>query len=499
MALNREASFASMPAQDSNEYSRSRKRVFLLVALPLLLAGLTYTLLQPAVYESSATVLMSAPTAIDQQMLDADVQGVAIQRRTLTGPEITRAVAGRMNEDYDVTLENIELRRMLRVEAVPETNLLELRAEGSDKDILPSLVESWIDVYAGIRAADIKSRRDRTLTELESELEGLALRLEEARSALEDYRTEHEIISMDRQENAVLARLDGLNKALNTAVEDEVRAASELQTLRATLQSGEQVVPSSERGEVTAMAQELAALRARLAELRARYTDDYILKDPRVRELPEQIAELETALSAAYSAGARVELANAEREYVAARQAVRDLETRLEEHKQEVAEFNTVYATHEALVEDLARLEDLNRETQARLVQIQVRQMDRYPQIDVVTWPDPEAARTGPPYLLLLGSTFGGSLLAAIFAVWLYSYLNPVRKEPAYVTLSGVHLYPGDGAQALEQGAAAARLQSDMGAARLANAAPESDGGDSSGEEHIDQESEPDTPPRNSP
>ncbi|MEO1078766.1 MAG: hypothetical protein AAFY29_04355 [Pseudomonadota bacterium] len=499
MALNREASFASVPAQDSHENSRNRKRVFLLVALLLLFSGLVYTLFQPAVFESSATVLMSAPTAIDEQMLNADVQGVAIQRRQLTGPEILRSLGDHMVDNYGIVLRNSELRDMLRVEAVPETNLLVLTAESPKQDILPSLVESWIDVFAGIRASEIELRHDRTLSELESEIDGLALQLEGARRALADYRAEHEIISVDRQENAVLARFDGLNEALNNALEEEVLAGSRLQTLQAAIEAGEPVVPSTERGVVTAMENQLTTLRTQLSGLRERYTDDYIFKDPRLRGIPQQIADLESALSEAYGAGAQAELANAAREYEAARKAARDLENSLEEQKQEVAAFSTVFAKHEALVDDLAQLEEVNREKQARLAQIQIRPMDGYPQLDVVTWPDPEAARIGPPYALLLGGTVGGSLLAALFAVWLYSYLNPVRKEPAYVTLSGVHLYPGDEVQALEQGAAAVRLQSEAGAARLEDASLEPREIESSGNESADQESEPDTPPRNSP
>ena len=483
-------------ADDDAGHGRRRRRVFLLASLPVLALGLVYTVAQRPLYDSTATVLMSAPTAIDQQMLDADVQGVAIQRRTLTGSEITTAVSQELAEAYGLVLAPLDVRKLLHVEPIPETNLLELSARGRDRALLPPLVETWIEVYGGIRARDIEERKQRTLTEVDDELEGLAARLETARAALENYRAENEIISMERQENEVLARLDGLNKALNNAIEEEVKAKAYLDTLRRSLDSGQQVVPETERSEVAAMAEELAELRTRLAELRARYTEDYIRKDPRLREIPEQIVELEGKLGAAYSEGSRAELANAERAYRTARESVMDLERRLDEHKQGVAAFNTIYATHEALVEDLARLEELNRETQARRVQIEVRQLEKYPQISVIDWPDSEAVRVGPPYLLLLGGTLLASLAAGIFAVWLHGFLNPRREQPAFVTLSGVHMYPQDPAMALEQGAAAARLAA-ADARRLARPAePEDDGGDSGAA--ADQGSGDSSDPRNS-
>ncbi len=102
----------------------------------------------------------------------------------------------------------------------------------------------------------------------------------------------------------------------------------------------------------------------------------------------------------------------------------------------------TIYATHQALAEDLASLEQLNRDTQARLVQVEVRQVEKYPQVSVIERPGRESKRIGPDYLLLLGGTLGAALGLGIFSVWLYGFLSPKRDQPAYVTLSGVHLYP---------------------------------------------------------
>jgi uncharacterized protein involved in exopolysaccharide biosynthesis len=493
MALRGEPLRPTLDSQDDDAaFGDKRRRVFTLSALLVLLIGGIYTLAQPAVYQSSATVLMSAPTAIDQQMLDADVQGVAIQRRTLTGSEITRDLADKLNADYALNIQPLDLRAILDVVPVPETNLLELTARGDEAEILPPLVESWIEVYTSVRARDIETRKSQTLTEVQDELDGLSLKLESARSALEDFRAEHEIISMERQENAVLAELDGLNQSLNNAVEEEVRSKSYLDTLRASLAAGEQVVPQNERSDVSAMSQQLAELRTRLGELRARYTDEYIRKDPRLREIPEQVEKLETALAQAYATGTTAELNNAERAYAAARESVANLRSRLDEHKQAVAAFNTIYAKHQALVEDLARLEELNRETQARQVQIEVRQLEKYPQVSVIDWPAPQAVRVGPPYLLLLGGTLLGAVVVGIFGAWLYGYLHPRSAQPAYITLSGVHMYPQD-SQGLEHLAQGTARLTDTPSARLEHTQPPGES-PTDGEEPEDAPGDPNDP-----
>jgi succinoglycan biosynthesis transport protein ExoP len=183
---------------------------------------------------------------------------------------------------------------------------------------------------------------------------------------------------------------------------------------------------------------------------------------------------------------------NAERAHAAAENGVAEIRARLEAHKQAVADFNTIYATHQALVEDLARLEELNRETQARQVQIEVRRVEKYPQVSVIDWPGPDAQRIGPDYLLLLGGTLVGALFAGIFGVWLYTYLHPRSAQPAYVTLSGVHMYPQDGEAALENLSQTTQRLEKESALKLAVDDPDiDDAGHSAGtEDNADESSE---------
>ena len=205
-------------------------------------------------------------------------------------------------------------------------------------------------------------------------------------------------------------------------------------------------------------------------------TPEYIKKEPQLRAVPVRIEELKTALAKALSQGKEAELASASQSHAAARQTQADLQRQLDEHKQRVSEFNTIYATHQALAEDLAGLEQLNRDTQARQVQVEVRQVEKYPQVSVIDPPGRESERIGPDYLLLLGSTLGAALGLGVFSVWLMGFLSPKSAQPAYVTLTGVHMYPQDGGQLGYSAQPDPRLAQDS-AARL-----EGRGGDDGGE-----------------
>ena len=224
-----------------------RARLFGLVSGVTLAIGLIWTLLQPVVYRSSATVLMSAPSAIDAEVTEADIQSVAIQRKILLGEEITRRLGEELDADQVSGLDLNELGQLLRVDPLPDTNLVEMSAKGEEKELLPGLVNSWIDVYLAVRAEEIEQRKQHTMQVVQEELDNLVVKLEQARGALDQYRSRYEIISAERQENEVLARLDGLNKALNNAIEEEVKTRAYLDTLVIAIEKGAQVVPQSER------------------------------------------------------------------------------------------------------------------------------------------------------------------------------------------------------------------------------------------------------------
>lgn len=437
----------SEPYPDAFEepwHRSGRARLFALVFGLTLILGLAWTLFQPVVYRSSATVLMSAPRDIDAAISEADRQNVAIQRTVLLGNEITRRLLLELESQYSVELDPVYLRSVLLVDALPDTNLVEMAAQGEADELLPIVVETWINVYLEVRAEDIAQSKSTTLRIVQDELEGLALKLEDARDALEQYREDHQILSVERQENEVMNRLKGLNQALNTAVEEEVKARANLETLRQALRRGEKVVPKNDSRSVAALEAELQALRARMLELTRRYTMDYINKQAQYRAIPERIRELERELNTAYSQGGQVELSAAEQSWAAARQTVRDLQQKLDDHKAGVVRFNRIYATHQALSDDLARLEELYREAQARLVQVEVRQVEKYPQVSIIEPPGPQAMRIGPNYLLLIGGTLLAALALGVLSVWLYGFLGHRRQHPAYVTLSGVHYYPQD-------------------------------------------------------
>ncbi len=424
------------------EWRTPRLRVFAVVLVLCLVIGFAVMLLLNPLYRSSATLLISAPVAIDQQSGDADVQQVAIQREILLGERLLAMTSERMAQaSGGAALSVSTVRSLLQAQPLEGTNLMSLAAEGSEPAMLPVLVSSWVEEYLTLRAEDVTRNVGETKSNLDRELAQISAQVRAARERLADYRETHNIVSAEREENEALSRLRGLNASLNAAMEAEVKARTQLQEAQAAQSQGKSLIAPSQQEYVNDLRNRLNAQQAKLAVLRQRYTRDYIDLKPELRQVPEEVAALQRELQTIEAAGDGRALAEVQQEYERAQRMVQNLRAEFAARKEEAREVTAVFAEHQALATDLARLEQLSRDTQARRAQLEARQFDRQAQVTVIAGAS-SATRVWPDYGWLSLYIAVGSLAAAVFCVWLMSWLQG-RREQGGITLSGVHIHPG--------------------------------------------------------
>ncbi|MDD5578905.1 MAG: integrase [Methylobacter sp.] len=422
--------------------------IFTIVFLISAAIGLTYIYSRPAIYRSSATLLTSAMTAIDRESSVADIQHVAIQKQILLGHELIVETLSRLkalitNESDPVQqLTVADIRKLLNVEPVAETNLVEILAEGTDPEFLPRLINTWTEVYLDARAAEVKKLTDNTSRIIEDELKGLTEEINSARAELETFRKNNDISSTGRNENEALARLKGLNDSLNTASEEEVKAKAQLDAIKSAISRNQAVVPDYEQGSLQDLEKRLQELREQLAEFDKKFTRDYLNKQPALKFVPEQIKKLEAEINKKHVYGKSIVLTDAENKYAAAKQTVIAIRAQLDAHKKLAAEFTSKFAEHETLKTDLEGLEKLYRDTQERLVQIETSHKEKYPQVTVINQAYVSRDPVRPNYSRDAAIAIAGSLLLGLFSVWIFEYLTRKPEElQSPVTLSGIHMY----------------------------------------------------------
>ncbi len=439
-----------------------RWKVFLGVLLTGSLIGIAIVYGRDPLYRASVSVLTVKPKAVDARSEAADTEHVAIQGRLLLGEDILGRLGSTLSAENDTDVADVEtLRGMLSAVSVPDTNLLELRSEGSDPELLQKMVNRWAETYEIFRAEEIEAATGRTTAELMEQQSQLQIKIDAARAELLEFRATNDIVSLERSENRNLSRLKGLNDSLNKARERLIDAQAKYAAIQDAVAKGETVVPREFKAELARKQLEVERLRDRIMDLNSKYTQRYLDRDPDLKALPDELRELERDLERAIQLGQRTMIDEAQQELDAARVAVATLETELSEHQSRVQVFTDRFKEFKSMEEGLARLETLRSDIGERLAKIQVQNLKEYPPIQVVDWASVPARPIYPDYERDLFIALGAALTLALFATWLLEYLIERSNAPATSPMA-MRIYLNEARRSLETDASPGALDHRM-------------------------------------
>ncbi len=438
-------------------YRSHRFKTFSIIFLLATLISQAYNFSRPAVFRSSATLLTVAKTAADQYIgkknsLNPNMQGtgvehVAIQKQLLLGSEILAEAARKLQQTENITLSVPDIRQMLNVKPVAETNLVKMFAEGPTPEILPLLINTWIDVYLNFRSKDTEQSTGTTHKIIQDELQSLSEKVESKRTELDQFRLSHHISSTEREENQALARLKGLNESLNLASEEEVKTKARLDAINNAIIQGQAVVPQEDQRTISALETRAQELREQISEMERRFTKDYIKLRPSLKFIPLELEKLETRINSLRNRGKDIVQAEAQQAYSAARQSVASINKQLSMHQAQASQFSSRFAEHDALKTDLEGLELIHRETQERLFKLEAKQDTKYPQVDVIDRAYLPRDPISPNYMRDALIALGGSFLLGLFSIWIAEFLTRTGNQPGPITVPGVHIHnqiPGE-------------------------------------------------------
>ncbi|MCG6967257.1 MAG: hypothetical protein LJE59_12170 [Chromatiaceae bacterium] len=427
-----------------------RWKVFFSVLLIGTAIGLAIVYGRSPVYRAAASVLTVKPKAVDTRSAQADVEHVAIQGRLLLGEELLGRLSQRLVEEGDGDMAGLDrLRGSLAVVAVPDTNLLELRADGADPEQLQRVVNRWAESYEGFRAEEIEAATGRTTAEIEDQQVQLEGKIEKARADMLAFREANDIVSLERGENRSLSKLKGLNDSLNKARERLVEAEARTMAVDQAIALGETVIPSEQKSDIAKMQLQLQRYRIRWADLQQKYTQQYIDRDLKLKRIPDEIREMEQELAQALSLAKITVRDEAQQALEAAKLSVATLEQKLADHQQQVQQFTERFKEYKALEGDLDRLERLKADNEERLAKIQVGNLKKYPPIQIVEWARLPTRPIYPDYERDLMIALGAALALALFVTWLVEYLSERSRPTQTQPYLGVRIYTGEQPQAL--------------------------------------------------
>lgn len=295
----------------------------------VLVVGLTglYLVFTPANYAGTAKIVLKPPPLTPMAMLSefAYSEGIDIVSKRLfsnTQFEVikSRRLAARVMDrldlwsDYGLGEETTPLfggkprtiTREMAAEALAGkvsviqptliSNHIEVNFSTKDPDLAAEIVNVLLEEYVQILYEDRSVRIQENLEWLEEQFQRLDRDVVEADQALQDYKKERDLISVDDRENILLQKLHALNTSLvqariaRLAAETAYLDARRLEHDPTHLENAPAVISSNP--QITALNGQLGVLKTEQARSRERYLD----KHPRTIELRSTIEDLEARI-----------------------------------------------------------------------------------------------------------------------------------------------------------------------------------------------------------
>jgi uncharacterized protein involved in exopolysaccharide biosynthesis len=426
----------------------SRGRLFGAVFASALVAGLAFTFSRPPEYRSEATIAIyrtspaatypigsagegAGPTTADVREAEAEPAAVLMEaRRLLAWPMLLslhdnlREILGQSSPPTAT-----DLQQMLRAETRPETNVIELSATGLGRDVLPTILQTWIDLYEAEKDARKASEGASNREELAQQVADIEQRLALQRARLEAFRAANDIVSLEREDNQTAASVKGLNASLAKAVERKAETEARVAAMQRDISGGKSVLRREDRAEIAAMETRAREMQEELRQADKGYTAAYIRLDPRLRAAQENLQALDRKIADAKVRSQHGALAEAEQEMASAAENFASLQRQLDASKAAAIGFAARFSEHKALVAELEETERLLRAASARLLRAEMADRSRLPRVVVVAPPTRPESHVRPHYTRDAAISVATALVLAIAAVLLREFLRRSGTE----------------------------------------------------------------------
>lgn len=179
------------------------------------------------------------------------------------------------------------LQNRLTVKQINETRLIEVRFKHADPQVAAKVLNAISDTFVYSNLERKTETSDKAGDFLQKRIAELQTEIFNGEERLINYGKEHQILSLDANQNTVLDRLSGLNKQLLEA-ENERKIAEA--AYRASLAPGAaEALAEGHAKEAADATTKLMDLKQKRAQLLVEYKEKY----PEVQEIDQQIAVLE--------------------------------------------------------------------------------------------------------------------------------------------------------------------------------------------------------------
>jgi polysaccharide biosynthesis transport protein len=454
---------------DSSAKPANRRRllVFLIAFGAVAVAGLWWNYARPAIYMSSTRAQVNPGSVqVEAAVSTGGTQGTNASRNLMSElqvitsrPLVQQALDG-LPPQLKAKLSGSDTERdgadavavvqaMLQANVLPGTDVVELTAKGRDAAVLPAVLNGLFDAYKLKLDKAYQGSAGDALRQIADEVAALQQKVDAKRREIEGFRVGNNIVSIEREENEVLARVKGQTEAMNKAQERLAVAEGKLRAMEQGQSANRAFTTSNKPNPALESVQtRISTTREEMAELQRNYTQAYLDMDPRWKALRSRLSDLERQQASMVQVVVQeskvnqsAALADAREEVVAARDAAARLRAQIGSTRGTLASFSGKFQQFQSLQKDLAPMEGLLRDATQRKARMESTEASRRPSVQILE-PAVQAQKPWQPeYTRDAALVLAVALAAALLSVWIVEMFNREGPQPTMVVAAGSATY----------------------------------------------------------
>ena len=427
------------PLDSQHKIFQKRKwQVLIATFLLILITANAVIWSQPPVYQSQAILHFSYASQTEQEFAELAQRQITLHQQRMKSNNVLSLVAEELKQSQMLIINVPTLFDALAVEASLAGRIINLKANGSDPQILKPVIDAWVKVYLQLVADETQKSDTDNLLVADQQLQLLDLKINDQEQRIKFFASENNITSLERDENRVLSQTKNLGANLDQALAEQSQTQALLNSLVESVNNGQSIIRPADKAQIDATKLSLQEANANLSALSEKYTQVYLERDTAIVAQQQKYQQLQILLEEQIKISQADYLLDVNRELNTVNGKVEQMNTQLVEQNKLAQVFSQNLEQYKRLDDELKALQ-----TQAQtLKNKQVAQEVSKPFDAKISLLEPAFIpdfAIGPNYSLNSLISLIAAVIVAVLVLLLYSF---IFKQRGSVTSGHFFLIP---------------------------------------------------------
>ncbi|MBA6341502.1 tyrosine-type recombinase/integrase [Colwellia sp. MB02u-10] len=424
-----------------NEILQTKKwKVLIGTFLFVLIVSLILVWTRENIFESQATIQLSKTQIPGEQSSATLMTGSLQSQQRLTSHSILIAVNHSILVNYGIQSSVQLLSEMLSAE-LQNGQIINLKATGSNREQLQPILSTWVEEYLHTFSAENNNNNADSILRISNMLSALEEKISQQKTVLIAYSQNNNIVSLERDENRILNKVNSLGELLHTAEQDYLNQQEIVNRINYAKKEDQLIIHPKDEVTIGTIKQNIAEIENQLSDFSEKYTRKYMEKDPRIISMKKTLLNLQNQLEEQSLLSQTMYVKEANNNLLVAKSKVSPLTEQLDTLSVKAQVFNRSLKEYTRLNDSLNQLVTQAQSLKDSLLVQEMQQVAKS-QFKVLEYPfvpsypiAPNNQRDSLISLLV-------AVVISLLALFLFSYI--VRQKQASTVFSNYTVVPND-------------------------------------------------------